>query len=101
MASEQLQRAANGHMYLILSKLLQQAQILEIMHTARIGDRDFPPLYTTVELTEQTLDELSEYCDEFLIHAVDVEGRAEGIEVHLAELLGKWGKIPVTYVTIR
>lgn len=53
--------------------------------------------YTTVELTEQTLDELSEYCDEFLIHAVDVEGRAEGIEVHLAELLGKWGKIPVTY----
>lgn len=31
--------------------------------------------YTQVELTEQILDELSGYCDEFLVHAVDVEGR--------------------------
>lgn len=53
--------------------------------------------YTEVELTQKTLDELSGYCDEFLIHAVDVEGRADGIEVQLAELLGSWGKIPVTY----
>lgn len=53
--------------------------------------------YTEVELTQQTLDKLSGYCDEFLIHAVDVEGRADGIEIQLAELLGSWGKIPVTY----
>lgn len=53
--------------------------------------------YTEVELTQQTLDKLSGYCDEFLIHAVDVEGRADGIEIQLAELLGCWGKIPVTY----
>lgn len=53
--------------------------------------------YTKVELTEQTLDELSGYCDEFLVHAVDVEGRADGIEVGLADLLGNWGRIPVTY----
>ena len=53
--------------------------------------------YTEVELTEQTLDELSGYCDEFLIHAVDVEGKADGIEERLAELLGNWGKMPVTY----
>lgn len=48
-------------------------------------------------LTEQLLDKLSEYCDEFLVHAVDVEGRAEGIEKELATMLGRWGKIPVTY----
>ncbi len=53
--------------------------------------------YTEVELTEQTLEELSVYCDEFLVHAVDVEGKAEGIEEEIAKLLGDWGKIPVTY----
>lgn len=53
--------------------------------------------YTSVELTEQTLDGLAESCDEFLIHAVDVEGKAGGIEEPVAALLGDWGKRPVTY----
>lgn len=53
--------------------------------------------YTSVELTEQTLDALAESCDEFLIHAVDVEGKAAGIEEPVAALLGRWGKRPVTY----
>ncbi len=48
-------------------------------------------------VTEKLLDELSESADEFLIHAVDVEGRASGIETELVDLLGRWGKIPVTY----
>lgn len=43
------------------------------------------------------MDKLSAYCDEFLIHAVDVEGKASGIEKELAAMLGQWGKIPVTY----
>lgn len=53
--------------------------------------------YTDVRLSEETLDELSFYCDEFLVHAVDVEGMAKGIEEEVAALLGNWGKIPVTY----
>lgn len=53
--------------------------------------------FTTVRLDEKALDMLSSYCDEFLIHAVDAEGKAKGIESELAEMLGKWGKIPVTY----
>ncbi len=53
--------------------------------------------FTDVAITYDVLDELSEYCDEFLIHAVDVEGKAQGIEEELAGLLGKWSKIPVTY----
>ena len=32
-----------------------------------------------------------------LIHAVDVEGKAKGIEKELVKLLGEWGEIPVTY----
>ncbi len=43
------------------------------------------------------LDRLSDYCDEFLVHGVDVEGKAQGIERELAAMLGQWGKMPVTY----
>lgn len=53
--------------------------------------------YTDVILNEETMDMLSEFCDEFLIHAVDVEGKAQGIEKELVRMLGKWNKIPVTY----
>ena len=53
--------------------------------------------FTDVRLNEETLDMLSSHCDEFLIHAVDVEGKARGIEKELAEMLGGWGKITLTY----
>lgn len=53
--------------------------------------------FTDVRLEEKVLDELAGWCDEFLVHAVDVEGKANGIETELAELLGRWHKIPVTY----
>lgn len=43
------------------------------------------------------LDRLSAYCDEFLIHAVDVEGKAGGIEEELASRLGEWKGVPITY----
>ena len=52
---------------------------------------------TDVELNEETLDSLSKYCDEFLVHAADVEGKQKGIERNVAGILGDWGKIPVTY----
>ncbi len=53
--------------------------------------------FTEEVITAELLDELSQYCDEFLIHAVDVEGKAGGIEKELVSLLGAWGKIPLTY----
>ena len=53
--------------------------------------------FTDVKLNHAILDELSKYCDEFLIHAVDVEGKASGIEEELASMLGEWGEIPITY----
>ena len=53
--------------------------------------------FTEVVLTEQTLEKLAEYCDEFLIHAVDVEGKARGIEENLVRMLGNWKGLPVTY----
>lgn len=53
--------------------------------------------FTDVIVNEETLDFFQTYCDEFLIHAVDVEGKASGIECNLAKILGDWGKIPITY----
>ena len=53
--------------------------------------------FTDECVTEELLDRLQGYADEFLIHAVDVEGKASGIECGLVELLGNWNKIPVTY----
>lgn len=53
--------------------------------------------FTEVKLTKETLDELSCYCDEFLIHAVDVEGKANGIETELVQMLSKLEKCKITY----
>ena len=53
--------------------------------------------FTEQMITEELLEQLSGYCDEFLVHAVDVEGKAGGIEEELVRLLGSWGKIPMTY----
>lgn len=53
--------------------------------------------FTEERVTHALLDRLGACADEFLVHAVDAEGKAKGIEVPLARLLGSWGKIPVTY----
>jgi phosphoribosylformimino-5-aminoimidazole carboxamide ribotide isomerase len=53
--------------------------------------------FTDVCLTPEVLDELAGYCSEFLIHAVDVEGKARGIERPLVQMLGDWSGLPVTY----
>lgn len=57
--------------------------------------------FTDEVINERTLDMLMDYCDEFLIHAVDVEGKNQGIEQPLVERLGTWcadkGQFAVTY----
>lgn len=53
--------------------------------------------FTNVVLNEEILEKLSGYCDEFLVHGVDVEGKASGIEEELIEILSRETKIPVTY----
>ena len=52
--------------------------------------------YTDFVLSEQSLAELATYCDEFLVHGVDVEGMRVGIIEELVTLLGVWSPIPVT-----
>jgi phosphoribosylformimino-5-aminoimidazole carboxamide ribotide isomerase len=53
--------------------------------------------FTEVRVERDTLERLSVYCDEFLVHGVDVEGTRVGIEVDLVRLLGDHSPLPVTY----
>jgi phosphoribosylformimino-5-aminoimidazole carboxamide ribotide isomerase len=50
-----------------------------------------------VVLSEKTVAELAGHCDEFLVHAVDVEGMHGGIDAGLVELLASISPITVTY----
>ncbi|MBR1861583.1 MAG: phosphoribosylformimino-5-aminoimidazole carboxamide ribotide isomerase [Lachnospiraceae bacterium] len=52
---------------------------------------------TGVSVTVKLLEELSGYCDEFLVHAVDVEGKNSGIETELVKMLSGYDGLPVTY----
>ncbi len=53
--------------------------------------------FTDVSISPEILNKLANHCDEFLVHGVDVEGKMEGIQTDLIEILGKYSTIPVTY----
>ena len=53
--------------------------------------------FTNEIVTHALLERLSGYCKEFLIHAVDVEGKMSGIETPLVSTLGEWEGAPLTY----
>lgn len=53
--------------------------------------------FTEVAVNRDTLAWLADFCAEFLVHGVDVEGKRLGIVEPLVELLGAWSPLPVTY----
>ena len=53
--------------------------------------------FTELTVSRETLVRLADYCDEFLIHAADVEGLCRGIDSELVSKLGEWTPIPTTY----
>lgn len=52
---------------------------------------------TPVRILPKTLDLFADYCDEFLIHAADVEGKQAGMDEELIAYLAENSSIPVTY----
>ena len=50
-----------------------------------------------IEINAENLADLSNYCDEFLIHAADVEGKQQGMDDELIVFLSKHSPIPCTY----
>ncbi|BCO10330.1 hypothetical protein GF1_27060 [Desulfolithobacter dissulfuricans] len=53
--------------------------------------------FTDLRLDGRVLDWLARFCDEFLVHAVDVEGKCMGVDERLIGLLADHVSIPTTY----
>lgn len=53
--------------------------------------------YSDLRVDSVTLERLSESCSEFLVHAVDVEGKSAGIDEELISILGESSPVPATY----
>lgn len=53
--------------------------------------------FTELQVSAATLEWLAGYCDEFLVHAVDVEGKCMGVDERLIQLLAQFSTIPTTY----
>ena len=53
--------------------------------------------FTTLEVNAATLQKLSKYCCEFLIHAVDMEGKMSGVDGNIVKLLADISPNPCVY----
>ena len=53
--------------------------------------------FTQVPVSVEVMEELGQYCGEYLIHAVDAEGKSQGIEKELVMLLSGYEGRPLTY----
>lgn len=88
-----------------LDRLVQavgKAHLVLDVSCRRVGEKYLVVTDRWQKLTEEAVDaelleKLSAYCDEFLIHAVDVEGKARGIEQELVKTIGNYTGNPVTY----
>ena len=52
---------------------------------------------TDTRIDAESLAVLSDHCDEFLVHAVDVEGKQSGVDLELVALLGRLSPVTATY----
>lgn len=53
--------------------------------------------FSNLEVNPETIADIEQYCDELLVHAVDVEGKRSGIQEDLVKQLAEWVSIPTTY----
>ena len=53
--------------------------------------------FSDFEVNAASIKQIEQYCDELLIHAVDVEGKRSGMQEELVRDLAAWTSIPTTY----
>lgn len=79
----------------------RQRLVLDLSCRKREGDyfvvTDRWQKFTAEKVSAELLSKLAASCDEFLIHAADVEGLCRGIDHELVEKLAAWTPLPCTY----
>jgi phosphoribosylformimino-5-aminoimidazole carboxamide ribotide isomerase len=71
--------------------------------SCRRGDGDYFVVtdrwqkFTELKVNAESVGQFTQWCSEFLIHAVDVEGLCNGVDQELVSKLGEWVTIPTTY----
>ena len=85
-----------------LSKLIGREHLVLDLSCTRVDDKfvivtDRWQKVSKEVITYNFLDRLAYFCDEFLIHAADVEGRQGGIDRDLVGLLARYKRVPITY----
>ncbi len=53
--------------------------------------------FTDTVISDETLQELGQFCDELLVHAASVEGLMAGPDLELVRMLGEYSPVPATY----
>lgn len=53
--------------------------------------------FTEEKVGPELFEKLENYCDEFLVHGVDVEGRRSGMDEELVRILARYEGKPITY----
>jgi phosphoribosylformimino-5-aminoimidazole carboxamide ribotide isomerase len=85
-----------------LSRTIGKKRLVIDLSCRRRGDQYFVVTdrwqkFTDLTLNKMILEKFAGWCDEFLVHAVDVEGMCRGIDLELVPMLGQWTPIPMTY----
>ncbi len=85
----------------LISKVSRQRLVLDLSCRKKDGHyyvvTDRWTRFTEMEVNSETLKWLSDYCDEFLIHGVDVEGLKQGMDLELIQLAADAEAAPTTY----
>ncbi len=90
-----------GRLNELVTMIGRSRLVLDLSCRKRDGDyfvvTDRWQKFTEEKLSCALLQKLGEHCDEFLIHAADVEGLGRGIDRELVEKLADWTPLPTTY----
>ena len=89
------------NLHKIVSKVGKQRLVIDLSCKQRDGNYYVVTnqwrTFSDFEVNAENIARLETYCDELLIHAVDVEGKREGVQERLAAQLAEWTSIPTTY----
>lgn len=89
------------HLHAIVDKVGKERLVIDLSCKSRDGRwyvvTNQWKLFSDFEVNAENIAMLEQYCDELLVHAVDVEGKQSGIQQSLVRDLAAWTTIPTTY----